>query len=87
MLEKLMHLDIVGLFLIHGALICYLLALQWGGVSKSWASSEVIGRLVGFAALFILFCGNEAWLGDKAMVPLRIIKKRTVATTSAYIFL
>lgn len=85
--EKIVHMDITGIVLIICALICYLLALQWGGISKSWSSSEVIAMLTVSGVLLILFCLAEVIQGDKAMMAPRIIKQRTVAASSAFIFL
>jgi MFS transporter, DHA2 family, glioxin efflux transporter len=34
--EILLHLDFPGFSLILTALICYTLALQWGGLTKAW---------------------------------------------------
>ena len=34
--EVLLHLDFPGFSLLLSSLVCYTLALQWGGLSKSW---------------------------------------------------
>ena len=33
--EKLLQMDLPGAFLLIGAMVCYCLALQWGGLSRS----------------------------------------------------
>ena len=33
-------LDFPGLALVIGSLVCYILAMQWGGVDKAWGSAE-----------------------------------------------
>lgn len=71
-------LDLVGSALILGALICYLLALQDGGLTYAWSSSREIGLLVGFGVLLIVFFINEWWMGDNAIIPLRILFTRTI---------
>ncbi|KAG8160985.1 hypothetical protein KVR01_009249 [Diaporthe batatas] len=42
--EKLLQMDIVGVVLIMGAVISYILALQYGGTSHAWNSSVVNDR-------------------------------------------
>jgi hypothetical protein len=78
-------MDLPGTFVIMAAVICYLLALQWGGVTKSWKDSTVIGTLVGFALLVIVFIGIEWYSGERALIPFRILKNRNVAVASAYV--
>jgi hypothetical protein len=40
-------MDVLGFLVVVCAVVCYLLAMQWGGVMKSWGSADVIGTLVG----------------------------------------
>ena len=84
--ETLLQMDPVGTFLIMAAVVCYLLALQWGGSTKPWSDSTVIGTLVGFVLLFIVFVANELWMGDRALLQPRLLKMRRVWTTNAYVF-
>lgn len=84
--ETLLQMDLVGTFLIMAAVVCYLLAMQWGGSTKAWSNSTVIGTLVGFGLLLIAFIFNELWMGDRALLQPRILKIRRVWTTNAYIF-
>lgn len=81
------QLDIIGLTLILGAVVCFILAMQWGGTSKSWRNADVIGTLVGFVIFIGLFIVSQWWQGEKAMVHSRIIKRRTVAVGSTFSFL
>lgn len=85
--ELLLVFDLAGMTAILAALICLLLALQWGGITKSWSSSHVIGTLVGCILLSILFVIIEWKQGDRAIVVPRILKQRTIAACSAFIFL
>ena len=84
--EVLLQMDPVGTFLIMAAVVCYLLALQWGGSTKPWSDSTVIGTLVGFVLFFILFVANELWMGDRALLQPRLLKMRRIWTTNAYVF-
>ncbi|KFY31150.1 hypothetical protein V493_01360 [Pseudogymnoascus sp. VKM F-4281 (FW-2241)] len=84
--EKMLQLDPIGIVLILGAVICYILALQWGGVTMPWDSSEVIGLFVGFVVLLVAFGVNEWWLGERAMLPPRLLKNRYIYQGMAYSF-
>jgi len=81
------QLDMLGLVLIVGAITCFILALQWGGVSKAWDSGAVIGTLVAFVVCMILFVVEQWWLGENAMVHSVMIKRRTIWVGSMFSFL
>jgi MFS transporter, DHA2 family, glioxin efflux transporter len=82
--EKLLSMDILGVFTFLGALICFLLAMQWGGVTKLWGSSDVVGTLVGSAAIGLAFIALEYRLGERAAVNGRLLKSKTIAFQMAY---
>jgi hypothetical protein len=80
-------MDIPSVTLCMGLLISLTIAMQKGGTSKPWSSSEIIGLLVGFAVMTILF-GVLQWLsGERGLLVPRILKQRTVAAVSTFIFL
>jgi MFS transporter, DHA2 family, glioxin efflux transporter len=84
--EKLLQMDLPGSFTLMAAVVCYLLAMQWGGTSRAWSSGSVIGTLVAFGVLIIAFVGIEWYSGDHAVVQFRFLKNRTIAAQSAYVF-
>ncbi|KAL8905377.1 MAG: hypothetical protein Q9171_006688 [Xanthocarpia ochracea] len=84
--ETLLQMDPLGTILITAAVICYILALQWGGSTKPWSDSTVIGTLIGFGLLLIAFIANEIWMDERALLIPRIFKMRRVWTTNAYVF-
>ncbi|KZF23703.1 MFS multidrug transporter-like protein [Xylona heveae TC161] len=86
LLEKFLQMDLFGTFTILAAVVCYLLALQWGGTTKAWSSSDVIGTLVGFGLITILFVIVEWFQGDRALLMPRLLKNRTIAVGCAYAF-
>jgi MFS transporter, DHA2 family, glioxin efflux transporter len=86
MKEKLLQMDLPGTFVIMAAIICYILALQWGGQSKAWNSSAVIGTLVGFVLILILFIVIEWYSGERAMIVGRIARDRTIWVSMIFIF-
>ncbi|KAK6218005.1 T-complex protein 1 subunit theta [Pestalotiopsis sp. IQ-011] len=85
--EKLLQMDLVGVALVMAALISYTLALQYAGQSMAWGSSTVVGLLVGSAALAVAFGWWECFQGERAMIPPRLAKKRSVGISSAFTFL
>lgn len=84
--EKLRQLDPVGVVLVMGAMISYILGVQYGGQQQPWNSSVVIGLLVGFVLLSIAFAGWEYSQGERAMVPLRLVRQRTYLVCYLYTF-
>ena len=86
-MEKLLQMDPLGTFTIMAAVVCYLLALQWGGVTKSWSSSPVVGTLVGFGLLVVIFGIVEWRMGDRAVLQGRLLGQRAILVNCLYIFL
>lgn len=84
--EKLMQMDPVGVVLIMGAVISYILALQYGGQTLPWNSSKVIGLLVGFGLIVIVFAVWEWVQKDRAMLPSRLAANRTYIVASMFAF-
>jgi hypothetical protein len=80
-------MDIPGFLLVLASVVCYLLAMQWGGVVKSWGSAAVIGTLVGSVVLFVAFLTVEWYQGERALLLRSILKNRTIAHGCAFNFL
>ncbi|KAJ5726008.1 uncharacterized protein N7483_007365 [Penicillium malachiteum] len=78
--------DILGLMSILPAIFCTLLALEWGGSSYNWANSRIIALFVLGGVFFIIWGMLQFYQGDKATVPVRIIKQRSVACCVLYSF-
>jgi hypothetical protein len=85
-MELLRTFDVPGILIIVASLICFFLALEWGGVTKPWGSSDVIGLLVGWALLVVLFVFVEWRQGERALVVPRILNQRTIAACCAFLF-
>jgi hypothetical protein len=63
----------------------FLLALQFGsGNAYAWDSATVIGLFVGAAVGIVVFILWERRMGDRAMLPGSMIKKRIVWTSCIY---
>ncbi|KAF2800649.1 MFS general substrate transporter [Melanomma pulvis-pyrius CBS 109.77] len=83
---KLKRVDPIGIVLLFGFVSCLCIALQDGGNNIPWSSSRVIGLLVGFGALKILFWITQWRLGEHALIPVRFLRQRTVAFGSLFLF-
>src|SRR5690242_16382130 len=81
---KILQMDLLGTFVLMASFVCLILALQWGGVTKSWGSADVIGTLVGFVLIIAVFLGIEVWLDDRALFVPRLMKMKTIALLSTY---
>ncbi|KAH8880877.1 putative MFS transporter [Thozetella sp. PMI_491] len=84
--EVLESFDPVGLVLMFAGVLCFFLAMQWGGVAKPWNSADVIGLLVGCILLLALFAVNEWYRGDRALVVFRLLRYRPIGACSGFIF-
>ncbi|KAK2611785.1 hypothetical protein N8I77_005109 [Diaporthe amygdali] len=84
--EILMSFDPIGSVLMFSGVLCFFLAVQWGGVAKPWDSSTEIGLLVGCVVLMALFFVNEWYQGDRALIVYRILRRRSIGACSGFIF-
>ena len=80
-------MDFTGTSLVMAATICYLLAMEWGGTTKSWDSRDMVAMLVLFPVLILLFVLNEWRQGEKAQLTFRILKDRTMLAVCIFAFL
>lgn len=77
-LDKMKQLDLLGTAILIPAVICLLLALQWGGADYPWSNSRIIGLFVGFGVMILIFVGIQIWKGDEGTLPPRLFKNRNV---------
>ncbi len=63
-----------------------MLALQMGGTAYAWGSGRVIALFVLSGLFAAAFLGSEIWQGNRSIVPIRILKQRTVLWTMLYAF-
>jgi MFS transporter, DHA2 family, glioxin efflux transporter len=71
--EKFLQMDFLGAVFVMSLIVSYILALEYGGQTKAWGSSVVIGLLVGSFAIFVTFVVWEIYQGERAMVVPRIV--------------
>ncbi|KAJ5620185.1 efflux pump antibiotic resistance protein [Penicillium lagena] len=82
--EKILQLDLPGTALLIGAMICYVLALQWGGITRPWSDSTVVGTLVGFGVLLITYALVQ-WVQKERAAMIGRLFRRNVVISMIYI--
>jgi MFS family permease len=75
--QNIRELDLVGTVLSLGSICALLLALQWGGNERPWKSAVVIALICISPIIFALFIAWEYHVGNKAMMPLFLFKRKT----------
>lgn len=82
--EQVKQFDLPGTLTMIPSIICLLLALQWGGSKYEWKSARIIVLMILFGLLFAAFVGIQIWQKDRATVPVRLMKNRSVFGASWY---
>ncbi|KAK9342227.1 major facilitator superfamily domain-containing protein [Lipomyces starkeyi] len=77
-INRLLKLDLIGFLLFAPAAILFILALEWGGTRYAWKSATIIGLFCGSFGTLLVFVAWQHRMGDKAMIPLTIIKRRVI---------
>ena len=85
-LEKFLQMDPIGMILVMGGIISFILAFQYAGLSHAWNSSVVIGLIVGCVLMWVAFICWEIYIGDRAVIPPRLFKQRWIWQPSIYQF-
>ncbi|KAG9230449.1 putative HC-toxin efflux carrier [Amylocarpus encephaloides] len=83
---RIKEFDLEGTAVFMPAIICLLLALQWGGTKYPWKDGKIIALLVLFAVLISVFIGIQFWKQDSATVPPRIMAKRSMWSAAWFAF-
>ncbi|KAL3961236.1 hypothetical protein ACCO45_002759 [Purpureocillium lilacinum] len=82
----LLELDLLGNILTTASVVCFTLAMQYGGTSVPWGEDYIIVLL----ALSVIFVGglvlNEWSMGERALIPPRLIRQWPVWPNCAYTF-
>ncbi|KAH7002506.1 putative MFS transporter [Ilyonectria destructans] len=85
--EIILQLDLPGFSLLLASLVCLTLALQWGGQTKAWNEGSVIATLVLCISLTMAFFVVEWLQGERAMVPLTLLKPRVTWANALYSYI
>lgn len=83
---KFERMDIMGTMLFIGAMCCLIFALQQGGQTVPWNSSTIVGSFVGFGILFLAFSFVQWTRGETALIPLRVLRQRSILMGNFYLF-
>ncbi|KAF2761140.1 MFS general substrate transporter [Pseudovirgaria hyperparasitica] len=76
---RVQQLDPIGTIVVLPAIVCLILALQWGGVKYPWNDARIIILFVLSVVLFLVFIGIQIWKQEDATLPPRIVKQRSIA--------
>ncbi|KAL7795141.1 major facilitator superfamily domain-containing protein [Trichoderma ceciliae] len=87
LLEKIRQMDPLGVILMMGATVTFILAVQYGGIAHAWNSSVVIGLLVGFALIVGVWALLQWFQGEYSMVPPKLFANRTNMVMSLVAFI
>ncbi|KAM0246363.1 hypothetical protein ACHAQJ_010257 [Trichoderma viride] len=77
LVEKIRQMDPLGVVLMMGATVTFILAVQYGGIAHPWNSSVVIGLLVGFVLIIGAWAFAQWYQDEYSMVPPKLFAKRT----------
>ncbi|KAL0930028.1 MFS transporter [Colletotrichum truncatum] len=77
-IEKMQKMDPLGTAILIPTMVSLVLALQWGGTTYPWSDGRVWGCLVCFGVLAAAFFVSLWFTGDNAVIPLRLLRDRTV---------
>lgn len=77
-LDRLRKLDLVGFLFFAPAVIQFILALEWGGTKFPWNDATIIGLFCGSFGTLLIFIAWEHRIGEQAMIPLSIIRRRII---------
>ncbi|KAJ6088810.1 hypothetical protein N7486_010071 [Penicillium sp. IBT 16267x] len=84
--DGLKRIDWIGFAINVPMTLSLVLGLQWAGVTFSWANWRIILLLVLAALLLAIFLIVEHRAGDDSMVPLNMLRQRSVALASLITF-
>lgn len=79
------ELDLIGFSLFAPAAVMFLMALQFGsGGAYAWSSATILGLFCGAGITALIFIVWEAKMGDRAMIPGGMLRKRVVWTSCVF---
>ncbi|KAJ6498271.1 major facilitator superfamily transporter [Mycena vulgaris] len=81
---KLADFDPFGNLVFGPSMIALLLAVQWGGSEYPWTSGVIIGLLLASLILLAIFIRIQLWVDERATIPPRILKHRSIWSSSLY---
>ncbi|KAE8349960.1 major facilitator superfamily domain-containing protein [Aspergillus coremiiformis] len=77
--EKISRLDLAAFTLFLVPILCLILALLWGGKQYPWKNVRIVILFILFGLFMSVFMVVQSRKGDDALVPIRILKMRSIA--------
>jgi hypothetical protein len=68
------------------AVVCVLIALQWGGSIYPWSNGRIIALFVVFGLCLLAFVGIQFWKPEVATVSPLMLRKRSVWAAATFAF-
>lgn len=84
--EKRQRMDLPGSAVILMAAPCLVLGLEWAGTTYAWANWRIILLFTLAGMLSLVFIYAEYRAGDNGIVPLKMVRRRTVALSGIVVF-
>ncbi|KAL5889040.1 hypothetical protein ACKVWC_004292 [Pyricularia oryzae] len=84
LIDRIREVDLWGIIALFPTIVCFILAIQWGGTEFAWNSPEVIGLFIATAVLGATFVWVEIRMGDQGMLPPRLFKNRDMVIAFAF---
>ncbi|KAH6666631.1 putative HC-toxin efflux carrier [Halenospora varia] len=78
--------DLYGTAVFIPAIICLLLALQWGGSKYPWGDAKIIALFVVFGVLIAAFIAIQFWKQESGTIPPKLMAKRSMWAASWFSF-
>ncbi|KAK4508761.1 hypothetical protein PRZ48_002500 [Zasmidium cellare] len=85
-LGKIAEIDPFGTLILLAGVICFFLAMTWGGSRLPWNDGAIIALLVLAGVCLIAFIGSQYWNDKHATIPGKLIRQRSVASASWFAF-
>lgn len=85
-LSRILQLDLPGTAIFIPAIVCLILALQWGGAVFPWNSAKIIGLFVGCGLMLVVFVAIQLWQRDNGTLPPRLFRNRNVFFAMMFAF-
>ncbi|KAI4276078.1 MAG: hypothetical protein LQ337_002746 [Flavoplaca oasis] len=85
--NRLNDMDFAGTAALISAIVCLLLALQWGGIVYAWKDARIWGCLIGFGGLILVFAALQLRRDHEPLVPLRVLTQRSLACSCIFVAL
>lgn len=83
---RIKSLDLIGCLIFVPGIFMFLLAMQTGSADGIWNTATIIGLFVGSGLTLLVFVAWEWRRGDQAMIPGKVVMRRTVLFTCLFAF-